>query len=66
MSNTYDMDAQSFASQMKAYEELPVRYVGGCCGTTPAFIKALTETLVLPAPKVYMKKQATPVHLQNA
>lgn len=46
MSNTYDMDAQSFASQMKAYEELPVRYVGGCCGTTPAFIKALTETLV--------------------
>lgn len=45
MSNTYDMDAESFAKQMKAYEQLPVRYVGGCCGTTPDFIQALTKSI---------------------
>lgn len=45
MSNTYDMDATCFAKQMKAYEQLPVRYIGGCCGTTPDFIKALTESI---------------------
>lgn len=45
MSNAYDMDATSFAKQMKAYEQLPIRYIGGCCGTTPAFINELTNTI---------------------
>lgn len=41
ISNQYGLDAQSFAKEMKQYEELPIRYIGGCCGTTPDFIEAL-------------------------
>ena len=32
-----------FASEMKGFLELGVDIVGGCCGTTPAFIRALSD-----------------------
>ena len=37
----YDMDAAEFARQMEAFTALGVHILGGCCGTTPAFIRAL-------------------------
>lgn len=39
----YDMDAEEFAQQMKAFTELGVSILGGCCGTTPEFIQALSQ-----------------------
>ena len=41
--NTYEMDASQFATKMKAFEALGITYMGGCCGTTPAFIEALNQ-----------------------
>ncbi len=41
--NTYNMDADSFCAQMEKYKALGVCAVGGCCGTTPEFIKKLSE-----------------------
>lgn len=37
----YGMDAVGFADQMAGFEALGVAYIGGCCGTTPAFIAEL-------------------------
>ena len=40
----YDQDPDEFAEQMKAYfERGMLDVVGGCCGTTPDHIKALSE-----------------------
>ncbi|MGN0819983.1 MAG: homocysteine S-methyltransferase family protein [Christensenellaceae bacterium] len=37
----YDLDAEKFLSAIKEYTDLPVRGFGGCCGTTPEYIKLL-------------------------
>lgn len=37
----YGMDAEAFAESMKAFLDMGVSYVGGCCGTAPDYIKAL-------------------------
>ncbi len=39
----YAMDAETFALQMARYTNLGVSIMGGCCGTTPDFIRALRE-----------------------
>ena len=40
----YDITPQLFALQMKPYRELHLFAAGGCCGTTPEFIKLLNGT----------------------
>jgi len=40
----YDITPQLFALQMKPYRELHPFAAGGCCGTTPEFIKLLNGT----------------------
>ena len=40
----YDITPQLFALQMKPYQELHLFAAGGCCGTTPEFIKLLNGT----------------------
>ena len=40
----YDITPQLFALQMKPYRELHLFAAGGCCGTTPEFIKLLNST----------------------
>ena len=40
----YDITPQLFALQMKPYRELHLFAAGGCCGTTPEFIKPLNGT----------------------
>jgi 5-methyltetrahydrofolate--homocysteine methyltransferase len=37
----YELDAKGFAAQMAAFSALGVYAVGGCCGTTPDYIRAL-------------------------
>ena len=40
----YFITPGQFADSMRPFVEMGVRAVGGCCGTSPAFIKALSET----------------------
>ena len=40
----YDITPQLFTLQMKPYRELHLFAAGGCCGTTPEFIKLLNGT----------------------
>ncbi len=40
----YDITPQLFAMEMKPYRELHLFAAGGCCGTTPEFIRLLNGT----------------------
>lgn len=40
----YNMEAEEFAEEMKLLTEAGATILGGCCGTTPSFIKSLRET----------------------
>ncbi len=40
--NLYSMNAEEFCIQMEQYKKLGLCAVGGCCGTTPDFIKKLS------------------------
>lgn len=42
-SGEYDCTAKDFVKELLPYAELGVQYVGGCCGTTPAFIQSIKE-----------------------
>lgn len=41
----YDVTAEEFASEMSACAALGVKYVGGCCGTDPGYIRALAAAM---------------------
>ena len=43
ISNTYSLDAKAFAAKMSQFQDLPIKYVGGCCGSNPSFIQALND-----------------------
>ena len=45
LTNTYSIDAAAYARMLLPYTQLPLAYVGGCCGTTPQFIQELKNTL---------------------
>lgn len=44
-SNGYDMESAEFTRAMKKLHELGVSMTGGCCGTTPEFIRSLKQNL---------------------
>lgn len=50
VTNTYHITPEEFAEQMLPFAELGVTILGGCCGTTPAFLRALTRALEGRAP----------------
>ncbi len=39
----YKVDAASFATHVPALLEAGASFVGGCCGSTPEFIRAIAE-----------------------
>lgn len=41
----YNMEPEQFAASMKRLVENGARIVGGCCGTTPEYIRLLAQTL---------------------
>lgn len=41
----YDMDEETFAREMRQVVEAGASIVGGCCGTTPDYIRALHESV---------------------
>ncbi len=57
----YDVTPAEFAKELKAQVENGVRIVGGCCGTTPEYIKALNEETRNMSPVKIEKKQFTVV-----
>ena len=54
---SYNLDPDEFAAEMKEYATIGVSMVGGCCGTTPAFIAKLHETFspLTPADKILIR-----------
>ena len=43
--NLYDVDPDDFAEAAAAFADMGVKIFGGCCGTSPDYIKALTSKL---------------------
>ncbi|MGI5894005.1 MAG: homocysteine S-methyltransferase family protein [Candidatus Merdivicinus sp.] len=62
--NTYHLLPEDFALQMEKFSALGVRLAGGCCGTTPDFIRALQKRFENLDPIVRKKKAAicSPLH----
>ena len=62
---SYNLNPDEFAAEMKEYAAIGVSMVGGCCGTTPAFIARLHETFspLTPADKIPIRRSClcTPV-----
>ena len=62
---SYNLAPDEFAAEMKEYAAIGVSMVGGCCGTTPAFIAKLHETFspLTPADKIPIRRSClcTPV-----
>ncbi len=40
---SYDITPAQFAEKMKKFTEIGVKYLGGCCGTTPEYISELCK-----------------------
>lgn len=55
----YDVGADEFALEVSRAVERGVRIVGGCCGTTPEYIKALSDSLRGKKPRPTEKKHLT-------
>ncbi len=49
----YDMDAAAFTEYMGALIDAGATILGGCCGTTPEFIRRLSEAYKALDPKAY-------------
>ena len=55
----YDVGADEFADEVQKQVKNGVRIVGGCCGTTPQFIKAVVDKTANLKPKPVDKKDIT-------
>lgn len=45
VTNEYDITPQDFTNYMVQHANLGVKILGGCCGTTPEYIKNMVDTL---------------------
>ena len=52
-SNTYDIDPEEFARQVELLVNAGASIIGGCCGTTPDYIRALQNI----TPKIVARKK---------
>ena len=57
----FDVDEKEFSEEMEKLLNMGVRIVGGCCGTTPEYIKALREKIGKTKPVPVEKKNITVV-----
>lgn len=57
----FDVMPEEFAGELEALIQKGLRVVGGCCGTTPEYIKAVTEKTAGMQPVVLSEKQITMV-----
>lgn len=61
----FDVDAQKFAQDIKFSVENGVRIVGGCCGTTPEYIKCVYEITCETEPREIIKKDYSVISSYN-
>ncbi len=54
----YNLSASDFALEIKEMISLGARIIGGCCGTTPEYIKSVRESVSDISPKIIVKKNA--------
>ncbi len=59
--SSYDLSPEDFATQMAEYEKIGVSIVGGCCGTTPAHIKAMIDMLKDKTPTKVEKERVSKI-----
>lgn len=45
VTNTYDITPEKFAASMEKMLKFGVKYIGGCCGTSPEYIRELVEMI---------------------
>lgn len=57
----FDVTAEEFSDEVTSLVKKGVRIVGGCCGTTPSYIKAVTEKIKRMAPVPVSDKKITAV-----
>ncbi|MDO4744684.1 MAG: homocysteine S-methyltransferase family protein, partial [Clostridia bacterium] len=57
----FDVTAEDFSDEVSALIQKGVRVVGGCCGTTPEYIKALTQKTCNLTPCALTNKNITVV-----
>ncbi len=57
----YDVSPREFAEEVASLIKEGVRVVGGCCGTTPEYIKELTEKTLALKPVAIVPKERTVV-----
>ena len=55
----FDISAQEFAKELEALVNAGVRVVGGCCGTTPEYIRELVSVTKDIQPKAVTEKSLT-------
>lgn len=55
----FDVTAETFAEEVATLVRRGVRVFGGCCGTTPAYIEALTRATATLTPLPIRQKQET-------
>ncbi len=47
LTNKYDITPEQFGEYMKMYAQIGVRIAGGCCGTTPDYIREMVKQMPL-------------------
>ena len=57
----FNVDAKTFAEEVASMVKEGVRVVGGCCGTTPEYIRALAEAIKNASPVPTTEKKLTVV-----
>ncbi|ART74767.1 bifunctional homocysteine S-methyltransferase/methylenetetrahydrofolate reductase [Sutcliffiella horikoshii] len=64
----YDSDADYFKETALAFRDQGVRLIGGCCGTTPAHIKAFSDALegVAPLKEKQVKRKERTIILPSS
>ena len=55
----YDVGPETFAKEIASLVRKGLRIMGGCCGTTPEYIRALTEAVGTETPPALEKKERT-------
>lgn len=63
-SGGYDISAEQFAQQMEKFMDLGVSIIGGCCGTTPAYIREMKA--MLKRRRLEGKKSNRPDYIRQA
>lgn len=59
----YDVDPSEFASLMREYADMGVRVLGGCCGTTPDYIRETVNATLKDEVDITNKNPITDKHI---